>query len=100
MDLTAYVDFKVAIILWVLGAGIKHLKVLDKVANELIPPILMFAGVALSIFVAGTFNIDILITGVCTGAFAIGTHKSGQELFRFSGLMGPSKSKNEKDTEG
>lgn len=78
----AYFDFRILVVLLLIGAVIKHSPFLRKTPNKIIPFILMVSAVAI-LFVINDFsmNLDLFVTGIITGAASVGLHQSGKITF-------------------
>ena len=85
IDITAYLNPTLAIILWTIGLCIKHCKFLKKVANNYIPAILVVFGIAINLLMSGV-TVDAVVSGVVTAMACVGTHKSGTEVFGKKGI--------------
>ena len=66
--------------LMAIGFIIKHWKVLDKVENTLIPPVLLVFSFVIE-FVQNGFSIEAALTAVVSCAVAIGLHQQGKNIF-------------------
>lgn len=78
----ANVNILSVVFLMCIGFLIKHWKVLDKIENELIVPVLLVASFVIS-FIENNFSMSMHIatTALCTAVTAIGLHQSGKNIF-------------------
>ncbi|MDD3121950.1 MAG: phage holin family protein [Candidatus Izemoplasmatales bacterium] len=78
-------NIQVVILLLLVGAAIKHLKFLDKVANEIIPVILIVIGIICAIVISYPISSDniivTLIEGLASAITAVGIHSAGRNIF-------------------
>lgn len=70
------------VFLMCIGYLIKHWKVLDKIENELIVPVLLVVSFVIC-FIENNFTMSMQIatTAICTAVTAIGIHQSGKNIF-------------------
>lgn len=78
----ANVNILSVVFLMCIGFLIKHWKVLDKIENELIVPVLLVVSFVIS-FIENDFSmsLDIATTALCTAVTAIGLHQSSKNIF-------------------
>ena len=82
----ADVNISVVVLLLAVGFIIKHVKKLEKISNDLIPPILLVISLVYEVIMGG-FSFEIVVTAVVTAAVAIGLHQEGKNIFTVS--IGP-----------
>lgn len=80
------INLSVVIILLAIGYVLKH--VAKKLSNEYIPVILLLFGILLACIIGipyktGQDIIPAIITGIASGAAAIGIHQSGKSFIHF-----------------
>ena len=80
IDISSYINPSLAIILWAVGAIIKHSKFLAKIANNNIPVILSVLGIAINLIMSGV-SLNSALAGFVTAMVCVGVHKSGRETF-------------------
>lgn len=75
----------IIILLMLIGAAIKHMNILSKVANSLIPPILIVIGLIIAIIINWPLSqdnfVNVLIEGLASACIAIGLHQAGKNIF-------------------
>lgn len=78
----ANVNILSVVFLMCIGFLIKHWKVLDKIENELIVPVLLVVSFVIS-FIENDFTMSMHIatTALCTAVTAIGLHQSSKNIF-------------------
>ena len=88
LEFSGLIDMKLAVVLWLIGLGIKHLdwKCVKQLSNKLIPTILIITGIGLECVFMGDVTFDGILSGVITAIFAVGVHSSGKNVLRT--LMG------------
>lgn len=84
LDFSSVIDMKLAVILWLLGYAIKHLKwkPVKQLSNKLIPVILVIFGIGLSCLFYGDVQFDPILTGIVTSMFTVGIHASGINVWK------------------
>lgn len=76
----ANVNVTLVIALMALGFIVKHVKFLEKVNNNIIPPmLLLFSVVAVTIM--DGFTVQSIISGIVNTAVAVGLHQQGKNIF-------------------
>lgn len=94
MDLTFIYDYYVPVVLLIcliVGYCIKHIKRLDKVANEYIPAILSLLGVILCCIENSSVDLNSIACGAFSGLASTGVHQLFYQLIN--------KDKNNKESE-
>lgn len=83
LDLSGFIDVKIAVLLWVIGYLIKHVKTppIERISNRLIPVILMIVGIMVSCITRMDVTLDNILVGIITSLFAVGVHSSGANIF-------------------
>lgn len=78
----AIANVNIGIVLGLMGVGflIKHLKFLEKVENNLIPPILLLLSLAAIISTDG-FTVASIISAIINASVAVGLHQNGKNIF-------------------
>ena len=76
----ANVNVSVVVSLMAIGFIIKHVKFLDKVNNDLIPPTLLVCSIILMTLIDG-FTVQTVISAIVNAAVAIGLHQQGKNIF-------------------
>lgn len=76
----ANVNVSVVVTLMAIGFLIKHIKFLDKVNNDVIPPVLLLFSVVFLAFTDG-FNVQTIISAIINTAVAVGLHQQGKNIF-------------------
>lgn len=87
IDFSAFIDIKIAILLWALGYAIKHgnkFKIIKNIPNDAIPILLFGVGIITACIEAGDVSINAVIIGIITAGFAIGIHSSGKNIFKLA----------------
>lgn len=97
IDISSYINPSLAIILWAVGAIIKHSKLLKKVANNNIPVILSVLGIIINVIMNGR-NLESVLAGFVTAMVCVGVHKSGRETFNGLDLSSIFKTDTENET--
>lgn len=86
------VTISIVVIIFLLAIGycIKHIKVFDKVSNNLIPIILVVLGAITTLLTktADTSVVMALMNGIINAAIAIAIHQSGKNIFEMVTLSG------------
>ena len=84
IDFSQVINMKLAVILWLVGFGIKHIKwkPIEQLSNKLIPVILTILGIGVSCIFEGDVNFDGIIVGIVTSMFAVGVHSSGHNAWK------------------
>lgn len=82
----ADVNMSVVVLLLAVGFIIKHVKKLEKISNDLIPPILVLLSLVVE-FITNGFSFKTVVAAVVTAAVAIGLHQEGKNIFTVS--IGP-----------
>lgn len=77
------VDIRIVVALMAIGFVIKHFKFLEKFQNDFIPPFLFLLSFIFS-FIGNGFTLEAVFIAIVTGAFAIGLHQSGKNIFTVS----------------
>lgn len=79
------IDVRIILVLLLVGAAFKHLKVFEKIYNDIIPVILMVVGIALGAFLYWPITqeniITVVIISLASTMAAIGLHSSGKNIF-------------------
>ena len=100
----ANVNVSVVVALMAIGFIIKHVKFLDKISSDVIPPTLLLCSIVAMIVLEG-FSVATIITGIVNAAIAIGLHQQGKNIFTvtvvpsISKLLGSLTSKENNDVE-
>lgn len=76
----ANVNVPVVVALMAIGFIIKHVKFLDKISSDVIPPVLLLCSIVAMVILEG-FSIATIITGIVNAAIAIGLHQQGKNIF-------------------
>lgn len=76
----ANVNITTALGLMAVGFLIKHVKFLEKLDNNLIPPILLTLSIIAVVLTDG-FTVQSIISAVVTAAVAVGLHQQGKNIF-------------------
>ena len=74
------VDITALVVLMAIGVCIKHFKVLEKIENDLIPPVLIVILLGYE-FIKNGFALTSVVTAIITAAVAIGLHTEGKNIF-------------------
>ena len=74
------VNVPVVVALMAIGFIIKHVKFLDKISSDVIPPVLLLCSIVAMIVLEG-FSVATIITGIVNAAIAIGLHQQGKNIF-------------------
>ena len=74
------VNIEFVVLLMAVGLVIKHFPALDKVENNLIPPVLLVLSVIAS-FIENGFTIHAVVIAVVSASVAIGLHQQGKNIF-------------------
>lgn len=86
------VTISIVVIIFLLAIGycIKHIKVFDKVSNNLIPIVLVILGAITTLLTktADTSVVMALMNGIINAAIAIAIHQSGKNIFEMVTLSG------------
>lgn len=86
------VTISIVVIIFLLAIGycIKHIKVFDKVSNNLIPIVLVVLGAITTLLTktADTSVVMALMNGIINAAIAIAIHQSGKNIFEMVTLSG------------
>lgn len=75
-------NVNIAIVLGLMAVGflIKHIKFLEKVENDLIPPILLLLSIVAVVLTDG-FTVQSIISAIVNAAVAVGLHQQGKNIF-------------------
>ena len=76
----ANINIAVVIALMAVGFIIKHVKFLEKVENNLIPPILLVVSILIVVLMDG-FTVQSIISAIINAAVAVGLHQQGKNIF-------------------
>ena len=76
----ANVNVSIVVALMAIGFIIKHVKFLDKVNSDIIPPVLLLCSIVAMIVLEG-FSVATIITAIVNAAIAIGLHQQGKNIF-------------------
>ena len=78
----ALTNVNVAIVVALMAVGfiIKHVKFLEKIQNDLIPPILFVLSIVAS-FIQSGVSLESVIAALVSAAIAIGLHQTGKNIF-------------------
>jgi hypothetical protein len=88
ISLTDVIDIKITITLLAIGYGIKHLKCLNKISNQIIPFILIIFS-----FLLNFLNIDSMtpssisssfVNSIVTASVSIGLHQQGKIIIKYT----------------
>lgn len=82
--LTGEINFVVVIFLLAIGYCIKHLPILEKISNNLIPITLIVLGVIVCALIAisnGGDMVRAIMSGVVNAAISIALHQTGKNIF-------------------
>lgn len=79
----ANINLLVVIALMGIGALIKHVKWLDKIPNDFIPPILIVFGIALT-YLQQSISIESTVSAIVSCTVAVGAHQTGKNIFTIS----------------
>lgn len=77
------VNVSLVVALMAVGFIIKHFKILEKLENNLIPPILLCLSIAFMIVTEG-FTVQAIISAIVNAAVSIGLHQQGKNIFTIS----------------
>lgn len=81
-NISGVVNLLVVICLMAIGYVIKHTPVLSKISNNLIPIILLIAGIIISLIMGGdTTAANLIVSGIINAAIAIALHQTGKNVF-------------------
>ena len=83
----ANVNLMVVVVLMAIGFIIKHVKFLEKVENDLIPPILLVLSLVIS-FISTGVNLPSAFSAIISATIAIGLHQSGRNIFTITIIPG------------
>ncbi len=79
------VSIQLVVLLLLIGACVKHVSVLDKIDNSLIPPLLIVIALVVEIItdypITGKNIVSVLITALASASVAIGLHQTGKNIF-------------------
>lgn len=79
------IDVQVVLALLLFGAMIKHLKMFEKVSNDLIPVLCYCVAFIIEIFQAWPIKPDnflnVIIVSLVSACTAVGLHKTGKNIF-------------------
>lgn len=76
----ANVNVSVVVTLMAIGFLIKHIKFLDKVNNDVIPPVLLLCSAVFMVITDG-FTVQAIISAIVNTAVAVGLHQQGKNIF-------------------
>jgi hypothetical protein len=76
----ANVNVTLVIALMALGFIVKHVKFLESVNNNIIPPMLLLFSVV-AVTVMDGFTVQSIISGIVNAAVAVGLHQQGKNIF-------------------
>lgn len=76
----ANVNVSVVVTLMAIGFLIKHVKFLDKVNNDVIPPVLLLCS-AIFMTIMDGFTVQSIISAIVNAAVAVGLHQQGKNIF-------------------
>lgn len=81
-NISGVVNLLVVICLMGIGYVIKHTPLLSKISNNLIPIILLIAGIVISLIMGGdTTAANLIVSGIINAAIAIALHQAGKNVF-------------------
>lgn len=79
------IDFRIVIFLMAVGFCIKHIPVLSKVSNDIIPIVIICLSLLVGIATLHTYTadaiVDMAISYIITAAISIGLHQQGKCIF-------------------
>lgn len=81
------VNLVIVVVLMAIGFIIKHVKFLEKVENNLIPPILLVVSIVIS-FIDTGITLPSAFSAIISAAIAIGLHQSGKNIFTITIIPG------------
>lgn len=76
----ANVNVSVVLALMAFGFIVKHVKFLENVNNNIIPPCLLLCSVTAMTVMDG-FTVESIISGIVNAAVAVGLHQQGKNIF-------------------
>ena len=76
----ANVNVTLVIALMALGFIVKHVKFLENVNNNIIPPLLLLFSIIAVVCMDG-FTVPSIISGIVNAAVAVGLHQEGKNIF-------------------
>ena len=76
----ANVNVSVVLELMALGFIVKHVKFLENIDNNIIPPALLLCSVVAMTIMDG-FTVESVISGIVNAAVAVGLHQQGKNIF-------------------
>lgn len=79
-EVFANVNIAIVIGLMAVGFIIKHFKFLEKINNELIPPILLILSMIFT-FIDNGISVSSTLVALVSAAVAIGLHEQGKNIF-------------------
>ena len=78
----AFANVNVTIVLALMAIGylVKHVKFLDKIDNNIIPPLLLMCSICAFVLTEG-FTVQSIISAIVNAAVAVGLHQQGKNIF-------------------
>lgn len=76
----ANVNITLVVALMALGFIVKHVSFLDKINNDLIPPVLLLFSIIVMVFTDG-FTVASIVSAIVNAAVAVGLHQQGKNIF-------------------